>query len=287
MTADIRPVLEKLEQLYHTKVDPNALPGTMKDRFYIAASRFSTQPIDGRRVNIAEEIGDIVYQVLKLVCCRRRILTPELQRAVFDQYQHQISGVAFRIPIDVIYRSALGLVRNETALEPYLPESSFPARHDTAKAFLANQYVAYVSRLIGGYTTGGAFQTEGHIAFSRIPEETVELLYALNKDLAKVPPLRELGRHLEVSAALVRHVNAVVEDTEKTGELMQFLQGTLAEQVSRNLTLEAVLEFTLFKLKARQELTFLGHSTQSVQRICKPAEYVILAAYIDDPHSLR
>lgn len=273
-------VLDKLQRVYRFRLDPLLLPSNFRDGFYKAAKRFCREDFNEKKMGIAEEVGDITYQLLKMIAVRWKLLTPENQRVVSDKHIDKIGTAQFSLK--KVYDDAYRAVSEDSVMffSQTLPERAFPDPAAFTR-FFANQYVSYISRsLILPRNASWAYHTEDYIKSTKIPEETAELISVLNKfPDAKYRKnlLGDIEKNIRLSEKILALVKGVVSDNAPTNELLLCLDDIVRQKLGKNTCLGEVLDFCLFKIRGRQELTFNGYAPREVMHICKPAEYLIEA----------
>ena len=279
-SEELSSVLGKLQRVYRFRLDPMLLPAGFRTRFYEASRRFCKEEINEKKMGIAEEVGDLSYQVLKMLSVKWKLLTPENQRIISDRYSDKIGTAQFSFK--KAYEDAHKEVNNDSLLFFYqmLPEHVFPDKK-VIKTFFAVQYVSYMSRLrIYSQNREWAYQTEDFIKTAKIPEETAELVNILNTYHEKKQGkgvLQEVQNNIKMSEKLVKTVKDAVSDNAPTNNIFACLDYILKKKLGSNVNLGEALDFCLFKVMGRQELTFNGYSLREVMHICKPAEYLIEA----------
>jgi hypothetical protein len=148
--AGVERVLDKLQRVYPFRLDLGLLPHVFRERFYQAAHKFADDEIDETRMGLVEETGDLIYQVMKLDAVKRKILTPRKQKALYDKFRDKIDPPYVHVFLDELYAEAREIAnpRDSRILSGSIPYNGNGVHTDTAREFLANQYVSYISRAL-------------------------------------------------------------------------------------------------------------------------------------------
>ena len=280
--SDIETVLDKLQGVYRFRLVPELLPSVFQHRFYTSVGVFSEGEIPESRMGIIEEVGDIIYQIVKMIAVKKGILIESDQRKLFERYGFLSGGVEF----ELLYDSARELVP-EFAVEQLVaefPSETFLDGERSALEFFANQYVSYITR---GMRTvknkGGVYHSVEYIKTVKILEESAELVEVLNKfdgSYADEGLLDSLRENLDLSSRLVEQIREFVGNEDGEKRLMSFLDQVLKQRVRGSIGIGDVFDFCLFKIRGRQELCFQGYTQRDIMHICKPTEYLLEAELV-------
>jgi hypothetical protein len=275
---DLKIVDEKVKKVYKYGIHSEHIPETYKDRFYRAAYRFSRQNINYSKMGLAEEIGDLTYQVLKALLIGRNLLTLTDQKRLYEKHNEDWQDLT----ISQLYDEAYALVQDSHVRQvmSYFPSEIFPSSSRIAKDFIANQYVAYLSRIVRvPHNTSWAYHTIDFVKNKKIPEEIAELVEIINKQQEVISGddmLKSLKRNLTDSRRFVYLTSDFVKK-DNFLELFEYSNSFIKKRLKDNLGLQDILDFCLFKIRGRQELTFKGYEHKAVMHIAKPIEYLIEA----------
>lgn len=287
----IEKAITSLEKRLKLKISRRGVPEVFKNHFYEAALRFSTDNIDNYKMGYAEEGGDIAYQTIKLICVNKGIVTPSNQRALYDKYANYINSNKLKCNIYELYNSARSLVSDRMIenLSRELPQEGFTNKNRISIDFLANQCVSFISRVMGnnGNIQSG-FHTSEYIKKERIPEEIAELVDILGYPTRRkksLELLEDIKHNLYLCSQLVDTARFIADQSLyvinpcNETNLLELLNKILKEKLE-NINLEDALNFALFKIRGRQELTFKGMNEKEVRAICKPIEYIMEAGLV-------
>jgi len=154
------------------------------------------------------------------------------------------------------------------------------------KDFLANQYVSFLSRRSSGIKDSNGkdndgFHTAEFILDDRLSEEVNELAEVIlfqNKPACTKKSLAELERNLDESRRLVKQIKEVSSGNYHAP--LHYLSSLLSSQVNSTITLQDTLDFTLFKIRCRQELHFKGVPRKKNILTAKVIDYFLQADMI-------
>lgn len=290
--SGLERILDFLQTVYRFRLDVGLIPSVLAPSFRKAAERFKNpeelKMIDKTKMGICEEVADIAYQVLKMLCLQGKILTGDsiamLQNYLTKNHYYDASGALVGLDYLGLDGLAEKLVPEELAgrLQSLLPAVIFHTGRDNGYAiirdFLAGQFVAYISRIWRGHEAGG-LQTIEYIRDKKIPEETRELIEALvrsNENLTGDALMAGLAADLGLSRKLLRCVQDA-RITKEPRELLVLLAEILKLKTAKPITVEDTLNLMFLKMKGRQEMDFIGIDEQTMRRTCKPVEYLIEA----------
>ncbi len=277
---DISLALEQLNQVFRFGLQQEWVPDTFRERFQKAARRFSHEKIDPYIMGYGEEIGDMTYQLLKLSAARGRVLTKDNYSGLYDRYARMIEGNVLEVPLSRLYEEADEMVADEmlAGMTRLLPRYPFPGQKKTARAFLANQYLSYLSRAMRlPQNTSWAYHSPGYLVSTKIPEESAELIEVLNFSRGKEQTLDQTQHNLYLSTQYMKLLRQVIDRGYPPDEVFTFLNDLIHEKLKPGMQLEDILDFTLFKIRGRHELTFQGYEHRAVMQIAKPVEYLLEA----------
>ncbi len=290
----IEPICDRLAEMFGYRITYEEIPKTFRRVFQQYEDKFSTIEIHHMKMGYAEEIGDVVYQVLKLIMVSERILLEEKQKKLYDTYKSKISSSGFSVDIDTLYQDAIDMIDEKMIgnLADHLGWRQFPKRLTTAANFLANQYVSYISRSMHPELSGGAYHTAEYIKNDRISEETAELIDILtcpSRVLTGMSLVNDMEKNMKLAEMIIMHTKCIYGNqfhtTVSGSSYFTTLDKLLKEKARNDMTLQDVLDFTLFKIRGRQELNFMGYVDKEVKRICKPLEYMLEAGLVKGIYS--
>lgn len=289
---EVKEILDFLQTVYQYRLDPGLIPSSLKGSFARAVLRFQNpeelKKINRALVGIGEEVGDLAYQALKLICQGRDIMTEDtiktlenhLTRNHFYDSDGKLVGLTY-MDLDRLGRKVVGeeLITNTCLLLPdsmFLPGPSIG--RSIIREFLGGQFVAYISRQWRGHQAGGLQKIE-YIRDRKIPEETRELIEAIIKSsegMSGIDLMRELTQDVEMAANLMKGVEATRSyfDSEI---LLRALGGILRAKLPNPITVEETLSMMFCKMRGRQEMDFSGIDQITMRRTCFPVEFLIAA----------
>ena len=283
--AELDKILDFLQTVYRFRLEPKMIPTALKGPFSKAVERFKDQAelkkIDTAKMGICEEVADVAYQTLKLVCLQNKILTEETIQTLQNHLKNNnfYDGSGRLVGLNYADMEALSgkLVPGDLIEETqHLVHPAAFLPKDGGKTiirdFLAGQFVAYISRLWRGHKAGG-LQTIEYIRDEKIPEETQELAEALVKSGGN---LEDLEINLALATNLVGNVK-ITRETRDAFDLFAHIAIILKTKMAKPVTVEDTLHLMFLKMKGRQEMDFYGVDEKSIRLTCKPVEYLIEA----------
>lgn len=279
---------------YRFRLETELIPSILEGPFLKAAERFKDEKeikkIEQSKMIICEEVADVSYQVLKLICLRDGILTEVTSRILHDFLEqnsyYDKDGSLMNLDYVGLDDLSLKLVPEKMALElkKRLPNSMFvpPPKGDNGlaiiKDFIAGQLVAHISRIWTKRHMKG-IQAVGHINDKKIPEETRELLEAIFKsgeNLEGEILMNDIRESLYLSQDILIAVDGVRTGKDAVN-IFHALNMVLKAKIAKTITIEDTLHLMFLKMKGRQEMTFSGFDEKSMRLVCKPTEYLIEA----------
>ena len=81
-------ILDFLQTVYPIRIDVKKIPISLRDSFFRAVERFQKpeelKKLDRSSVGVCEEVADLTYQILKMICLQEKILTEKTIQILQD-----------------------------------------------------------------------------------------------------------------------------------------------------------------------------------------------------------
>jgi hypothetical protein len=266
----------QLLKAFESVPDAYQVPPRLRDDFLKAERYFSNQEIPFLRMGYAEEVGDVVYQLLKYSAAGHNVLHPNTQGKVFRDLGTAAS-------VDEMYDLAFRYASDENldSIMQDIPRGMI--KESTVEALVASQYVSYISRRIRRPAEKDpGFQSQDYLMEHQLPAESAELIELVTlpaQDKVGRPLFRDMRQRINDAKAFLEEMTDMMGCRGKISGVLPILEDIL-KYTHSDITLDAAARYSLQKLRGRQELTFDGIEQQEVKRICKPAEYLIEAYLI-------